>query len=231
MPHTVSIGENGMKKNAILKFIDKSKEIINNEVSEEINEPKINGMDSQEENNIISEIRGSFLNADDVTKEVEVETPKEEVNMDNIDTTNLNNSYVEETTSNVASDMVIKGNISAQGNLNFNGDIEGDVECHRTLRVKGKIVGNIKASQVSISDSEINGNILSENLCEILNDTKVNGDVTASTVMIEGSVFGTVNASEKVTLCNNAILEGDCIAARIKIEEGAVIKGNIQTTK
>lgn len=214
-----------MRKGSISKFIDRSKEIINLELDDEKSEAFVdfdqNSIEKEEENMVM--FKGQKENSDEAL-DAKVET-KETVEVKHDDFRSGTDS-----TSTIASDVVITGNISAKGNLNFDGTIDGDIECHQNLKVGGSVKGNVKASYATLRCDKIVGNIECENLCEVLGSTAIKGDVTAANLILEGSVTGTINAKEKVTLCSSAVLEGDCITSRLKIDEGAVVRGNIQMT-
>lgn len=131
--------------------------------------------------------------------------------------------------STISHDTKIIGNINSQGNLQIDGIIDGDVECFHNLTIQGEIKGNIKASYITIKDANITGDIACEHLCNILGTTIINGNISTESMMLEGNINGNINVQERVILKPSAKLEGDCNAKTLVIEEGAAVKGNINT--
>ena len=91
--------------------------------------------------------------------------------------------------SHVATDMRIVGNIFAEDNLDFAGELEG----------------NIEADTV-----------------HLLVTAKVNGDIKANSVVVDGTVTGKIIA-KKVRLSETAIFKGALASKGIVIDEGAEI--------
>ncbi|NBK96590.1 MAG: polymer-forming cytoskeletal protein [Erysipelotrichia bacterium] len=217
------IGGLKMRKSLISNFINKSRAIIDEELDiEQSNSTVNNHHDHENDGYIMKNFKGEKENMDRKDRKLAEEEkgfiqPNPSFNKEGV-----------ESTSTIAADVVITGNISAKGNLNFDGKIDGDIECRQNLKVGGAVKGNIKGSYVRLNCDKIEGNVECENLCEVLGNTAIKGDVTAANLIVEGSIVGTINAKEKVTLCATSVLEGDCVTARLKIDEGAIVKGNIQ---
>lgn len=208
-----------MKKNSITKFIDKSKSIINAELNAE--------KKSSFENEITAMLKDD-LETDNNT--VETKSIEKEVT-DNVEVNKSMAAKIEPptTTSFIASDVMINGDLIVKGNLELNGMIDGNIECHSNLKVNGVVKGNIKTSSVTIGGEKVTGNIECENDCVIATNVELLGDILADEVTLKGKMVGTINAKNKVVLHSSAELNGDCITSKLIIEEGAIIKGNIQT--
>jgi len=56
---------------------------------------------------------------------------------------------------------------------------------------------------------------------------RVRADIDATSVIIEGQLFGDIRSDGTVTLANGADVEGNIFCARIVMEEGARFKGKI----
>ena len=55
----------------------------------------------------------------------------------------------------------------------------------------------------------------------------IRAEIAAKSVNIEGSVIGNVTATEKVQVLDTGSVEGDIVAPRIAVSEGAVLRGRI----
>ncbi|MFQ5414406.1 MAG: polymer-forming cytoskeletal protein [Phycisphaerae bacterium] len=69
------------------------------------------------------------------------------------------------------------------------------------------------------------GEIESKGQLVIAEGAKLNGNVKASNVQIEGHVKGNLTTNGKVQLASSARLEGDLQTARLEVAEGAVLIG------
>ena len=56
---------------------------------------------------------------------------------------------------------------------------------------------------------------------------KVNANVTAKTIKIEGEVKGDIKGNEKVVVSKSGNVRGNIIAPRVTLEDGAKFKGSI----
>ena len=98
----------------------------------------------------------------------------------------------------------------------------------RTLSVKGELAGN----EELILDGEFEGTIeLGESSLTVGPQGRVQADIRASQVIIEGTVKGTVRATDRLQICKSGHVVGDLVAARIVIEDGAYVKGSIDIQK
>lgn len=93
--------------------------------------------------------------------------------------------------------------------------IEGDVNFSGGLRVDGTINGNICEPNASPSTL-----ILSE-------DGRVEGDVTASQLVINGKIIGTVKSKQFIELQAKAHIAGDVYYKSLEMHTGAVIEGKL----
>jgi cytoskeletal protein CcmA (bactofilin family) len=90
--------------------------------------------------------------------------------------------------------------------------IKGEVSGAEPLLVEGRIEGpvHIPSGYVSVGREGV-----------------VTSTVTASDLVIRGTVTGNVNAAGRVEVCKGGSLTGDIAARRISIEEGAYFSGSI----
>ena len=105
-----------------------------------------------------------------------------------------------------------KGDMANIGkSITINGDLTGEED----LVIEGKVEGKVTLpnSQLTIG---ANGSIKAE--------------VQAKSVVVIGRVSGNVRGTERVEIQATGIVEGDVIAPRLVVAEGAVVNGSIQMT-
>jgi cytoskeletal protein CcmA (bactofilin family) len=93
--------------------------------------------------------------------------------------------------------------------------IEGDIHFSGGLRVDGSIRGNV--SEVSSTPGTL---VLSEH-------GRIEGAVTASQLVINGKVLGTVRANQFVELQVKSRVTGDVHYKSLEMHTGAVIEGKL----
>ncbi len=94
------------------------------------------------------------------------------------------------------------------------------------------IKGELSGSEDLYVDGNVEGKIeLRNHSLTIGPNGKVKADISAKSVVIQGKLEGTVNATERVELLKSAIMNGDVITQRIAIEEGASLKGKVDIQK
>lgn len=91
-----------------------------------------------------------------------------------------------------------------------------------------QIHGEVKGSEDLVVDGTIEGTItLSESRLTIGPNAHVQANVSARDVIILGVLVGDVNASGRVELRAGSNLKGDIRAARLSIEENAILAGKV----
>ena len=108
---------------------------------------------------------------------------------------------------------------------------------HRTeprgLAVIGKSVtvkGQIFSREDLTIDGEVDGSVdLQEHRLTVGLNGHLRADVTAHNIVVLGSIDGSVEATEKIHISKQARITGDIKAARIETEDGAYLKGRIDT--
>jgi cytoskeletal protein CcmA (bactofilin family) len=89
---------------------------------------------------------------------------------------------------------------------------KGDIEIQGTLRIEGNVLGNVKGKgKISLGDS---GN--------------VEGNIQAQSADIAGTVKGTVEIIDILTLKSTAQVIGDLICGKLVVEAGAKFNGKCQ---
>ena len=93
-----------------------------------------------------------------------------------------------------------------------------------TIRIKGDVSGG----ENLVIDGHIDGTIdLSSHELSVGQSGKVNADITAKTVRIDGEVQGDISGHEKVTISKTGNVRGNIVAPRVTLEDGAKFKGSI----
>ena len=90
--------------------------------------------------------------------------------------------------------------------------IKGDVTGSENLTIDGKVEGKIE---------------LKQHLLTIGQYGRIQAEVFAKSVVVLGEVVGNIRASEKVAIRDNGTVEGDIVAPRVAIAEGARFRGGI----
>ncbi len=93
--------------------------------------------------------------------------------------------------------------------------IEGNIKFGGGLRVDGEIKGNVSAT-----DEQHSTLVLSE-------QGRIEGDISVSHLVINGTVTGSLFSSEFLELQSNARVTGDVQYNTIEIHLGAVIEGQL----
>jgi cytoskeletal protein CcmA (bactofilin family) len=94
--------------------------------------------------------------------------------------------------------------------------VKGEISGDEDLTIEGKVEGKIDLK---------NHNLV------IGTNAKIRAEVAAKNVQIIGSVVGNVIATERVEIREVGSLEGDIVAPRVNIMDGAHFKGAVDMTK
>jgi cytoskeletal protein CcmA (bactofilin family) len=102
----------------------------------------------------------------------------------------------------------------------------GFAQIGKSVVVKGELSG----SEDLYLDGQVEGSIsLKGNSLTVGPNGQVKGSVEAKGVVVQGKLEGNILASERVELRKSAIVTGDISTQRILIEEGASLKGKVDT--
>jgi len=111
-------------------------------------------------------------------------------------------------------------------------------QTQRTERVIDKLAANIGKSVIikgELTGSEdllVEGNVegkinLKDHILTVGLNGRVNAEINAKAVIVQGQVIGNVIASERVVIRENGSVDGDIAAPKVAIAEGALFKGKI----
>ena len=93
--------------------------------------------------------------------------------------------------------------------IQINGDLRGDED----LRIEGDVSGTVELKNSALT---------------IGKEGKVKAGVFAKSIAVDGETKGDLYATERVTVHANARVQGNIIAPKVSIVEGAHFKGSIE---
>jgi cytoskeletal protein CcmA (bactofilin family) len=90
------------------------------------------------------------------------------------------------------------------------------------------IKGELNGSEDLTIEGHVEGTIqLKDNVLTIGPNGKIKASIFAKSVIVLGEVSGNVTASDKVDIRDNGSVDGDLIAPRVAIAEGAHFRGSV----
>ena len=95
-----------------------------------------------------------------------------------------------------------------------------------TLVIKGELTAQEDVIIAGRVDGLINVN---GHLVVVEPGAHVAGDITATGIVVSGTVEGTLMAEERIQVQPGADLQGDISAPRVVVADGAVVNGRIET--
>ena len=93
--------------------------------------------------------------------------------------------------------------------------IKGDVTAQEPLTIAGHVDGTI----------EVTGHALT-----VAPEARVNATVNADTIIVGGSVKGSLIAGARIVVRDTATIDGDLSAPAIGLADGATVSGRVETT-
>ena len=99
-----------------------------------------------------------------------------------------------------------------------------------TLAADVEIKGSIKFQNDLTVDGKIEGEILSNGVLTVGENTEIRGEIKTKSVTVFGKVHGNITVEERCELKSRAVLQGDLKAARLVIEDGATFVGKSEVT-
>lgn len=105
---------------------------------------------------------------------------------------------------------------------------DGFAHIGRSVVIKGQLSG----SEDLFVDGVVEGTIeLQSNSLVVGPNGRVNANVNAKGVVVQGKLEGNIHAADRTELTKTAIIIGDITTQRISIEEGASFRGKIDIQK
>jgi cytoskeletal protein CcmA (bactofilin family) len=88
---------------------------------------------------------------------------------------------------------------------------KGELSFEKGMRLMGSFEGKVNTS----------GRV------HVTKEAKMNADVEATGIIVEGEVHGNLSANDRIELKNSARYEGDLRASKLIVEEGAAFNGHV----
>lgn len=128
-----------------------------------------------------------------------------------IDSENSKNTEADSAVGSVRSPTTSRGgNAAVIGrSIQINGDLRGGED----LRIEGDVSGTVELRNSALT---------------IGKEGKVKADVYAKSIAVDGETKGDLCATDRVSIHVNARVQGNIIAPKVSIEEGAHFKGSIE---
>ena len=127
--------------------------------------------------------------------------------------------------STIMKNVVVNGDIEADGSLDLFGAVNGNIKILGKLNVTGKITGNSEAVEVYAQSANVVGDITSHGSVKIGNDSVIRGNIYATSAVVAGAVKGDIDVKGPVILDASAIVMGNIKSKSVQINNGAVIEG------
>ena len=94
----------------------------------------------------------------------------------------------------------------------------------QTIKIKGTITGD----ENLVIEGTVEGTVdLPKHDLTVGQSGQVTADVTANTVKVDGQVSGDISGAEKVIVTKSGRVQGNIVAPRVTLEDGAKFKGSI----
>jgi cytoskeletal protein CcmA (bactofilin family) len=101
---------------------------------------------------------------------------------------------------------------------------EEPVTIGKSIVIKGELSGG---EDLTI-EGEVDGKIeLRDHVLTIGSNGRIKAQIVAKSIVVLGQVTGNLTAAEKVDVRENGSVEGDVVAPRVAIADGAHIRGSI----
>jgi len=95
----------------------------------------------------------------------------------------------------------------------------------KSISIKGDLTGN----EDIVIEGQVDGKVdLPNGQLTVGANGRVKGEVHAKAVVVIGRVAGNVNGSERVEIQATGVVEGDVLAPRLVVAEGAIVNGAIK---
>jgi cytoskeletal protein CcmA (bactofilin family) len=94
------------------------------------------------------------------------------------------------------------------------------------------IKGELSGSEDLTIEGQVEGKIeLRQNVLTIGPNARIKAQIAAKTIIVDGSVQGNVMAIERIEIRDKGSVEGDLVAPRVAIADGAHFRGSIDMQK
>jgi cytoskeletal protein CcmA (bactofilin family) len=106
----------------------------------------------------------------------------------------------------------------------------GVVTEHATIGRSVVIKGEVSGNEALFIDGSIEGSIrFPKHRVTVGRGSQVTADIHAQDVVVIGSVKGNIYCSELLDIRSESSIQGEIVTKRIRIDDGAVLKGSVET--
>ncbi len=106
--------------------------------------------------------------------------------------------------------------------------VEGSTVIGKTVVIQGQLSG----SEDLYMDGQIEGSItLQDSRLTVGPNARVKADLNVRDAIVFGRVEGNVRASGRIEMRQSASIVGDLFAARLSVEENAIIQGRVELSQ
>lgn len=93
-----------------------------------------------------------------------------------------------------------------------------------------KIQGEISGKTEVVIDGELEGQVKLDQLVTVGGQGVVKGEIHAQAVRVSGKVLGNIVGHDRVEVLATGTVEGDIVAPRVTVADGAFLKGKVEMT-
>jgi cytoskeletal protein CcmA (bactofilin family) len=105
----------------------------------------------------------------------------------------------------------------------------GAATAHATIGSSIVIKGEVSGTEPLFIDGTVEGSIhIPDHRVTVGRGSRVAADVRAHDVVVMGSVKGNIYAADLLDIRADSFIEGQMVAKRIRIDDGAVLKGSVE---
>ncbi|MDR2878068.1 MAG: polymer-forming cytoskeletal protein [Chromatiales bacterium] len=107
-------------------------------------------------------------------------------------------------------------------------DREQQTRVHATIGATIRIKGDISGEENLTIEGTVEGTVtVKEHSLQIGKNGRLNADVFAKIIRIEGHVEGNMHAEEQVVIRSSGVVRGNIVSPRLTMEDGCSFKGSV----
>lgn len=129
----------------------------------------------------------------------------------------------------ISKNTIVDGNIRSYANVRIEGSVQGNVDVMKDAAIFGTLIGNLTCNNAEMQGSSIQGDVYTKGNSFIDSDSTLLGNITAQYASIDGKIKGDMKIGSKVQILQNAVVAGNIVTGTISVEDGANIKGFVNT--
>lgn len=130
----------------------------------------------------------------------------------------------------ITKDTIVTGSIQSKSHVRMEGQMTGDVASEKDVRITGKVDGNVDGDNIWLTDGAVIGDLNGRADVEVDSTAVVIGNVSSENFEADGRIKGSLRVNNAVSLKSNAIIFGNITSKSLNVQDGAVLRGNVQIT-